>query len=483
MNEVKTIFWRRGLWLALWLCLACGVRAQPAGATQPIQPVFPGETTSLPDTNNPYGTPPELTNELSAESSFTNQPQASTEQPAAFGPRTGLGSELGSPIAGTSVVGTPPGAGVMGAPTGAPLARWGPVDLHATIFYSLVYGNGIEAEPGEQAKTFINTISPGISLALGSHWTVNYSPSYMMYSSPAFRNTLAESALLNGHTTYEDWTFTLSQSYNYSALPLIETGAQTTQEDYATTLGANYQMSGQLSLRMTANQDFRIAPEFNNVDAWTGSVSLNAQLMRQFGAALVFTGGYNDVSVGSSMPFEEVQGKINFTPGSKLTVALSGGAEETQFVNPSAPSLLSPVFAASLGYQPWRGTSLSLTASRTVAPSFYANSLEVNTGVNGALRQELTKKLSLTLSAGYMTEPLTSIEAAPLPKFFFGAPPLQTLTVIENNSYTTFAAALSYAVITRGTVAVFYNVSDNSSGQANFKYSSTQVGLSASYHY
>jgi hypothetical protein len=145
--------------------------------------------------------------------------------------------------------------------------------------------------------------------------------------------------------------------------------------------------------------------------------------------------------------------------------------------------LINPTFSASLIYRPLRNTSVSLTASRTVTPTFYANEIEVVTGVNAAIRQQLSKKFALTLSAGYTTEPLTSIEPAPLPKYFLGPPPVRALTVVENNDYTTVGITLSYAVISRGFISVFYTSSDNSSGQANFKYSSSQVGLSASYRY
>jgi hypothetical protein len=145
--------------------------------------------------------------------------------------------------------------------------------------------------------------------------------------------------------------------------------------------------------------------------------------------------------------------------------------------------LLNPTFSASLIYKPLPNTAVTLTASRTVTPSFYANAIIEETGVNGAIRQQLSPKFFLTLSAGYMTEPLTSIQPAPLPPFFLGPPPTRTLTVVENNDYTTVGVTLSYAVISRGIISVFYTSSDNSSGQANFKYSSTQVGLSASYRY
>jgi hypothetical protein len=485
------------LLVAVGLCLAGGVLAQPATSTNapatpevqpvPVQPVPPVQPIPLPETTNEttniYINAPELTNQLATETGVTNPPPATTTPPPLLGPRTGAGSQLMSPVMGTSVIGAPPGAAAFGAPLGAPLLKWGPVDVHASLLYSLIYGNGIEAEPGQQGKTFINTFSPGLTFDLGSHWVVIYSPSYTVYSNPDFRNTLSESALLSGNITYGDWAFRLSQSYAYSDSPLIETGTQTTQEAYSTALGATYQMSGELSLQLLANQDFRFAPQFDNIEQWTGSIWLNAQVLPQVGTGLGFTGGYDDLSVGSSMPFETVQGRITFNPGTKLSLALSGGVEDTQFVHPSAPSLLNPTFSASLFYQPLPKTTASLSASRTVTPAFYGNTIEVVTSISASLRQELSKKIFFSLSAGYMTEPLTSVEPAPLPEFFFGPPPARALTVVENNSYTTVGVSLYYAVISHGSLSIFYSASDNSSGQANFKYSSTQVGLSASYRY
>jgi len=437
----------------------------------------------LPEAANPYANTPELTNELSTESGLTNQPLATATAPPLLGPRTGGGDQLASPVMGTSVIGGPAAASGFATPSGPPLLKWGPVDVHASMFYSLVYGNGIQATPGEQGKTFINTISPGLTLNLGTHWVLSYNPSYAVYSNPNFRNTLSESALVSGNTTYGDWSFRLSQSYAYTDTPLVETGKQTTEEAYATVLGATYQMSGQCSLQALANQNFRFTDLFDNLEEWTGSLWLDDQIIPQLRLGLGLTGGYDDLSVGSSMPFEMVQGRITFNPGAKLSLALSGGVEESEFVHPSAPSLLNPTFSASLIYRPLPNTSLNLTASRSVTPSFYANEIEVVTGVNALIRQQLSPKFSLSLLASYSSQPLTSIEPAPLPQFFLGPPPLRALTVVENNNYTSVSVTLSYAVISRGILSVFYTSSDNSSGQANFKYSSTQVGVSANYRY
>jgi len=427
--------------------------------------------------------PAAATNLFEAENSLTNQFGLAPMQQPLLGPRTVGSTQLTSPLMGTSVFAAPPGAGFAPAPLGPGIPLWGPVDVHPQMFNSLTYGNGIESQPGQQKKTFVDTISPGLLFDLGSYWKLDYTPSYAVYSDPAFRNTLAESVLLSGRTTYEDWTLNIAQTYAKTDDPLIETGAQTEQEAYGTTLGAAYQMSSKLTLQLGASQVFSFADQFDSVRAWTGSSGLNCQIIPQFGMGLSLSGGYNDMSVGSSMPFESYQGTMNFRPGKKLSLTLSGGVEDTQFVHPSAPSLLTPIFSGSLRYQLFPATSISLSGSRSANPSYFGNQLEVATSVGGSIQQQLSKKLSLAFNAGYSTEPLTSIVPGPLPQYFLGTPPRTTLTEDLNNNSTSFGASLSYAVIKRGTISVFYSVNDNSSSQANYSYSSHQVGLSLSYRY
>lgn len=177
------------------------------------------------------------------------------------------------------------------------------------------------------------------------------------------------------------------------------------------------------------------------------------------------------------MPFESVQGTMNFRPGTKLTLTLSGGAEEMQFVDPSAPPLLTPIFSGMLDYLLFRNTTVSLSGSRSVNPSFFGNQVEVATRVGGSIRQQLSKKWSVALNAGYSTEPLTSIVPGPLPPYFLGTPPRTSLAVDEEDSSTTFGASVSYAVVEHGAISAFYMVNNNSSGQSNYKYSSTRLGF------
>ena len=181
---------------------------------------------------------------------------------------------------------------------------------HPPQLYLLSYrGKWIESQPGRQENLIVQTVGAGLLFDLGSNWRLDYNPYYTIYANSAYRDTLAESVALSGGTTYEDWAFNLSQTYSKTDEPLIETGTQTSQEDYGTALGAVYQMGSKVSLRLGADQSLRYAYQFDNVESWTGSAGLNYQFIPQFGAGLSLSGGYNDISQGSSMPFETVRGR------------------------------------------------------------------------------------------------------------------------------------------------------------------------------
>jgi hypothetical protein len=455
-----------------------------AATNQPGAQILSTNAAPIQNIVTPSPSSPDETNLLEAQSALTNQFGVISNQPPLLGPATVGSAEPLSPIMGTSALAGAPGpVGPVTVGPGIPL--WGPIDIHPHFLYTFLYGDGLQAQPGQQSKTVINTFAPGFLLDFGQHWSIDYSPSFGFYSNPLFKNTTDESVLLRGNWTYEDWGFGLSQGYVSSTQPLIETGTQTAQEAYATALNASYQMGSKLSLQLGLNQNIRDASGAGvaNLREWTTQDWLNYQEGTMFGMGIGLILGYDDLSIGSDMPYEQIQGRINYHPGPKLTLTLSGGAEDRQFTGPSAPSLISPIFSVALQYQICQPTTLSVAASRAVTPSFYANQIETVTSVGGSIRQQLSKKFSLEADVGYTSEPQTSIVPGPLAIYYIGQPTQSTLEVVNHDTVTSYRISLSYAVVDRATLSVFYSLSDNSSSQVNYAYTSKQFGLSFSWRY
>ncbi len=476
----------RGCGVLLLVCLlfiTCeNLVAQPVDTNTAANPAV--QTNGVPQEAAPAY--PELA-ATNLTNPFTNAPPSSVfVAPAPYAPPGGstIGTgQLASPITGTSALtGAPPAA--PEAPGAEGLWQAGKVVVHAVLKETLIYGNGLEFTPGSQASTFVNEFSPGVILDLGTNWVLSYAPTIINYSSDKFQNTVNQAESLAGHATYEDWYFGLTQSYARGTVPLVETGEETLSEDFSTALTAGRQLGGDFSVQVSAIQNYRDTQHFDTVAGWTAATTLSYSPLTQLSFNLSASGGYDQINVGSDITFESLQAGLIFRPGSKLKLSLSGGAEELQFINPSAPGLLSPIFNASISYQATQSTLLSANAAESVSPSFYANQVITYTSVAAMIQQQLLNKLSLSVTASYSTSPYTSIEPGPLPQYYLGvAPPRGYLATVRNDTFETVNVALTYLIGKRITSSIFYTWTEDSTGQIDYNFTSVQEGLSLTYRY
>jgi hypothetical protein len=397
--------------------------------------------------DNPYG------------NTLTNIYQVPTNnyQFAPVGPVTSASAMFSGPFMGTSTLAGPlaPQAYV---PTGPPLAEWGPIGVYPHMLYRVTYGDGMQAQPGVNSTTFVNTVSPGVFFKLGSHWSLDYTPSLAFYSNPIFRDTTDQKVVLNGGTIYRDWTMYLSQSYIDTTQPLVETGTQVEQQAYATAFNAAWQMGSKTTLQLGLNQNFRFTEALNNIHEWTTADWYSYQFEPQLSAALGATFGYDKMSLGSDMPFEQALGRVIFQPGTKLRLMVIGGVEDRQFVKPSAPSEVTPIFQALGMYQIGEGTLLTISAQRTVVPSLLANQVNDITVTSVTLRQKIIGSAYGEVSGGYTDESYTDI-----------------VPEIRSDSRAYGRISLTTVIHTRLTASIFYMYSDNSSSQSNFKYAGNRA--------
>ena len=284
---------------------------------------------------------------------------------------------------------------------------WGQIHLRPHLLYRISYGNGIQPRPGDPRNTLINELDPGIAIGLGDHWHLDYTPTLRFYSNRSFRDEVDHSVNLNGATTYEDWSFGLSQSYLSSSSPLIETGSQTDQETYSTSFSAGYQFNSDLGLDFSASQNFRFVNSINTNQplsdsrTWSATAGLNYLLWPRLSVGLSGTFGYDNLQIGPDMTSEQLQGRINWQPGQKLTFAFNGGFEDRQFLDSGAPDAINPIFGLSIIYQPFEVTTISLNASRSVNVSYFQNQITEATGFSVSLRQRLLGKVYLDITGGY----------------------------------------------------------------------------------
>jgi hypothetical protein len=336
-------------------------------------------------------------------------------------------------------------------------------------FYSFIYGTGILSTSNQPQDTLIQELSPGFTLEIGTHWTLDYTPIWTFYSNDHFQNNLAHAVTLTGETTFENWAFGLSQNFALSSAPQVETGTQTSQKTYTTALNASYFFNSKISADFGVNQNFVLADQFDSYREWSTLNWLNYQFWPRLDVGVGIGFDYANPDASPDMTAEQLQARINWRATDKISFQIHAGGEDRQFLSGGQGDLLNPVFGASIQYQPFQTTKISISADRVVAVSYFANQLTEDTDFNCDLNQRLLKKLYLDLNGGYHTAEYVASTSGTLAD--------------RTDDYYSFNVQLSCPFPKRGTLAVFYQVSDNSSTQSGLSYSSSQFGFEVSYHY
>ncbi len=361
------------------------------------------------------------------------------------------------------------GAGNFSLPGPSDLLEWGPVNVRPHLLYRALYGDGIQSTPGQQSKTFIQQFSPGVTFGIGSHWNLDYTPTLIYYSSKQFHDTLDQNVTLTGGTSYEDWIFGLMQGYSSASDPLVETGTQTSTENYTTALNASYRINSVMSLDFSVNQKFNSAQQFTSSRTWSTMEYLNYQFWPRLNVGVGAGFEYDNVSVGPDMTAEQFQVRVNWRALDKLSLVVHGGGEDRQFRGGGVSDTISPVFGVAISYQPFEFTSLSLSADRSISPSYFQSQAAQTTTVGVTFTQRLLKKFTLTAGGAY-TQVSYLASAA-------------NVASGRMDDYYSLSTRLSWEFLKRATAALSYQYSVNTSTTPGFTFNSSQIGLELGYRF
>ena len=462
----------------------CWVAFLQLGTAQESAPGSP--TSALLQTNTLVGSENESTNNPSIPLGLTNQsgvtlPVITNFPSTEIGPlpASGIpGMPAGDRFGGTSQLASPPPSATTPMPGAQNPLQWGPVGFFPHLLYQVSYGDSLQPTPGARVNSWINQVSPGILLSLGSHWVLDYTPTLRFYTGPGLENGTDHAVSLNGRTTYGEWTFGLSQGYASTSQPLIETAAITSQQTFLTSLSASRPLGGHFSIDLGLYQDFLFldhpVPNEALTDhrAWSTLDWLNYQVTPNLMFSVGFGFSYVDLATGTDLTSEQYQGRITWTIGHKLDFILSGGVSDMQFLGTDLQDFISPVFSLSARYQVFEYTTLFLGGSQTVSPSYFENQVSESTSLNGGINQRLFGHYYLDVSGAYGTSTYHASVASP------------SLTPVSNYDATSLNVALSTTFLTRATVSIFFAKTFVSSpGSAAYNYNTTQTGLTLGYRF
>lgn len=361
--------------------------------------------------------------------------------------------------------------------SGAPLIQRGPIAIRPHLQYRFTYGDGIEAGPGNQRETTIQAVTPGVLVDVGKHWNFDYTPTWTFYSNEVFRDTFGQTASLSGRYAFDDWTLGGMQSYESTYSTLIETGRQTHQEKYASSIFGAYKLGRRTSLDVSVSRSARYANAVTEAPEWTTSDWLQYSstdwlryyISPQLNVAIGITFGFADVSVGDDMKFNQPQAQITWQPTEKLSFSAQGGIESRTFESGNQNALDTPVYSASFGYQPVETTKLSLTASHSVSASYFANEITKGRGWSVGVEQRFVRRLYLDVSLSGNNSRYLATRALD--------------TARRDDRYIAWNARLSTVFFGRTAVGLFYQTGRNSSDVETYEFTSNQIGFEASHRF
>ncbi len=378
-----------------------------------------------------------------------------------------------SPSTATQTTAPTPSPGGATGPS-APVAateglRWGLATLRPHFSYRFLYGDGIQASPGNASTTAIHSIAPGLLTEVGRHWTLDYTPTWNFYSDAAFKDTVDQAGRLNWSTHYEAWTLQASQDYSRTNSPLVETGRQTQQTGHASSLNALFEFGRQLALETELRQNLRFAEGFNDTRTWTIREMLHLQTSTKVDTAIGAEYSYVKINRAPDMSTLQLLSNLTWRPLAQFNLALQAGLENRRILSTAATTMSNPVLSATLLYIPVATTQLGFTAARTTSASYFDRQIMETTRWGLSLQQRLLQHFQLSASFDHQESRFrTTDTSAALAR-------VDKIDSVNLGLRTTLFKWL--------TTSLTYQKSLNTSNSSGFSFTSNQVGLELGYRF
>jgi hypothetical protein len=251
----------------------------------------------------------------------------------------------------------------------------------------------------------------------------------------------------------------------------VDVSGRTRLDLYSANVGASYDLSGKTFI--SAGASFS-ASEYDNLissQSFGGNVFLNYRYSSKLTLGVGGGAGRNTIDPPDpDETFEQASARIIYDLSGKLSFTGTAGAEFRQIdsglLNDSE-SFVTPVFDASLLYQPFDGTKISLTASRrTLNSAVIAGEDYDVTSVGVDIHQRLLQRITLGLTLSYQNLNYFTTTA-------------QTSSA-RSDDYYSIEPSVDVAITRFWSVGAFYNRRQDSSSLDSFNFESNQVGFRTS---
>ena len=321
--------------------------------------------------------------------------------------------------------------------------RLGPFDLHPRLAAGLTYDDNVLLTTANKEADTVWTIQPAIQAVAGDDaaliayrdqnndilslspgnlifqeadaWPgrlliLDYGPGFQFFDKYTANNSIDEFATFNLLLPLDKLILGIKQDYQLQKTDQIEFDERTTVETVPTTLSAAYKFDDKTSFesdlrRVSIGYD---QPGLTGYTEYNTEDWLNYAVVDNLPVSLGVLAGLDDVTGHQDQTFEQFRVRARYDYTQKLTFDVSVGGELRQFEN-GLPETLSSVFDIACQYQLAERTWLQLSGSRQQYASIYNGYNYASTGATLEVRQGITDRFTVTLSAGYNSLDFTPI--------------------------------------------------------------------------
>ena len=263
-----------------------------------------------------------------------------------------------------------------------------------------------------------------------------------------------------------------SLAYGSNPAPAVNLDTvDTAVNTYTTNATFSYDLTGKTFLSGGVNYTLNAYETLIDSETISGNLFINYTYSPKLVVGLGGTAGYN--WVGSPSPdqsYEQGNLRVTYEISGKVSLNASVGVEVRQFEGDSGGNHVSPVYALGGAYQPFDGTSVTLSGSRGIQNSAVLAGQDYDsTNISLGVRQRFFRRIYVGLAVGYEGS-----------DYFSTA---QSVDASRKDNYFFVQPAVDVTVTRFGTIGVYYLHRQDDSTSASSSFYDNQVGLRASVTY
>ncbi len=346
-----------------------------------------------------------------------------------------------------------------------------------------VFDDNINISKFDRKSDFYTTIEPTINLGFGdtenNFVALTYSPSAFIFVDHSENDAIQHMLSINGQYRLPRVTLNLAQEVQILdgtglnaasgtgtdfTRTNLDVSGRTRLNIYSTRLDANFSLTGKTFITSGVNYSVSDYQSLISSSVLTGNVYLNYTYSPKLSIGVGVTGGYDAVdSPSDDQTFEQLNVRASYEVTGKVSASVSAGFEFRQIANGGSDNG-SPVFDATIFYQPFDGTSLALTLTRRTQNSATLAGQDFHsTSATLSVRQRFFQRFYTGLSVGYENSSYFSTGSG--------------IDSIRSDDYFFVQASLDLNITSYWTAGVFYFYRESTSSLDLFSFYDNQIGL------